>query len=134
MDFVTTSIYTHIFIIYLLLGVMVFNYISLLNVTDFIKLAKRLRVMTPAYHGLNFTAAYTGAIVAAYSHDLSPTVIFMILSTILIMVLEIKRYKKMRLIRTTDIQAQEEFIVYAKKIYVIEIVAVIFTFVVSKIF
>jgi hypothetical protein len=134
MDFVSTSITAHIFTIYTLLSIMVFNYISLLNVTDFITIAKRLRFMTPAYHGLNFTVAYTGAIVSAYSHDISPTVIFMILSTILIMVLEIKRYKKMRTIRSTDIQAQEDFIIYAKKIYTIEIGALIFTYVVSKIF
>jgi len=134
MDFVATSIYAHIITIYILLAIMVFNYLSLLNVTNFITVAKRLKIMTPAYHGLNFTAAYTGAIVAAYSHDLSPTIVFMILSTILIMVLEIKRYKRMRVIRLADTEVQGDFIIYAKKIYAIEIGAVIFTYVISKIF
>jgi hypothetical protein len=134
MNFTTISVYTHIFAIYVLLGIMIFNYISLLKVKDFVTIAKRLKFMTPAYHGLNFTVAYTGAIVSAYSHDISPTVIFMILSTILIMILEIKRYKKMRVITSTNIQAQEEFIIYAKKIYAIEIIVVIVTFVLVKIF
>jgi hypothetical protein len=90
--------------------------------------------MTPLYHGLNFATAYTGAIVAAYSHDLSLTVILMVISTIIIMVLEIKRYKKMRIITSKNIEAQDEFIIYAKKIYAIEIGVIIFVFVVSKIF
>jgi len=134
MDFVSMAIYTHIFTIYLLLGTMVFNYLTLLNKKDFVTIAKRLRFMTPTYHGLNFTAAYTGAIVAAYSHDLSPTIIFMICTTIFIMILELKRYKKMRVITSKDIEAQKQFVKYAKNIYLIEICAVLFTYVISKIF
>jgi hypothetical protein len=134
MDLVNVSIYTHLFTIYFLLAVMVFNLFSVLNITNFIVLVKRLRLMTPFYHFLNASTAYTGMIVAGYNHDLSPTVIFMILSTILILILEIKRYKKMRIIKSTDIVRQEAFIIYAKKIYIIEISAIIFTYIVSKIF
>ena len=122
MDFVSMAIYTHIFTIYLLLGTMVFNYLTLLNKKDFVTIAKRLRFMTPTYHGLNFTAAYTGAIVAAYSHDLSPTIIFMICTTIFIMILEIKRYKKMRVITSKDIEAQDQFVKYAKNIILLRYV------------
>ncbi len=134
MDFVATSIFTHVLAIYLLLAVMVFNIYSVMNVTSFIILAKRLKVMTPIFHTLNLIAAYTGMIVSAFSHDLSWTVVFMTITTILILVLEIKRYKKMRIIRTTDIQKQEEFYIFAKKIYLIEIGALVLTFVISKIF
>jgi phosphatidylserine synthase len=134
MDFVSTSITTHVYAIVILMLIMGFNLISVLKVKDFMKLTTRLRFMTPLYHMLNFIAAYTGAIVAAYSHDLSWTVILMIITTILIMVLEIKRYKKMRVIRSKDYDKQNEFIPYAKKIYMIEISAVVFTYVISKIF
>ena len=134
MEFVSVSIYTHVLAIYILLAIMVFNMLSVLNVTSFILLANRLRFMTPLFHMMNAIVAYTGATVAAFTHDFSPTIVFMIASTVLIMVLEIKRYKKMRVIRTTDIQKQEEFVIYAKKIYAIEIGAIIFTFVISKIF
>jgi hypothetical protein len=134
MDFVAMSIFTHILVIYLLLGVMLFNYVSLFKITNFVKLANRLKFMTPIYHGLNACVAYTGMIVAAYAHDLSLTVILMIVTSVLIMILEIKRYKKMRTIRSKDFEQQKIFIAYAKNIYVIEMCAVIFTFVVSKIF
>ena len=134
MDFVATSIFAHIWAIYLLLAVMVFNVYSVININDFVQLAKRLKLMTPIFHTLNLIAAYTGMIVAAFSHDLSWTVIFMSITTILILVLEIKRYKKMRIIRSTDIKEQKEFIIFAKKIYFIEIGALIFTFIIAKIF
>lgn len=134
MDLVETSIITHVATIYLLLAVMVFNFFSILKMTNFIKLAKRLKIMTPFYHFLNACTAYTGMIVAGYTHDLSPTVIAMIITTILILVLEIKRYKKMRIIKSTQLDKQAEFIVFAKKIYLIEMAAVIVTFIIAKIF
>jgi hypothetical protein len=134
MDFVATSIFTHVVSIYLLLAAMVFNIYSVINVTDFISLSKRLRVMTPIFHTLNLIVAYTGMIVSAFSHDISWTVIFMTITTILILVLEIKRYKKMRVIKSTQIDKQKEFYDFAKKIYLIEIGALVFTFILTKIF
>ncbi len=134
MELVETSIFTHLLTLFLLLGVMVFNYTSISKSTNYIALSKQLRFMTPFYHFLNACVAYTGMIVAAFSHDLSLTVILMIIATITLMILEIKRYKKMRVIRSTDIQKQEEFKIYAKKIYTIEIAVLIFTFIISKIF
>jgi hypothetical protein len=134
MEFVSVSITTHVGAIYLLLAVMAFNLYNVINIDNFIQLALKLRKMTPIFHFLNACVAYTGATVAAFTHDLSITVILMLITTILIMVLEIKRYKKMRIIKSTDIARQEEFIPYAKKIYIIEIAAVIITFVISKLF
>ncbi len=134
MDFVAISITTHVYSIMALMIIMIFNYISVTKMDQFIPLAKRLRLMTPLYHMANAFVAYTGAIVAAYSHDLSPTVILMIATSILIMVLEIKRYKKMRVIKSDEYDKQAEFVLYAKKIYTIEILAVVFTYVISKIF
>lgn len=134
MDFVSTAILTHVTTIFLLLGIMVFNYSSLSRYSDFIALTKQLKFMTPVFHFLNATLAYTGMIVSAYSHDLSITVILMSITTIFVMVLEIKRYKKMRVIRSTDLDKQEEFIIFAKKIYLMEIGALVFTYIVSKLF
>ena len=134
MDFVSISTTTHVYAIVILMLIMIFNLTSVLKVDDFIKLSHRLKFTTPLYHTINFAIAYTGAIIAAYSHDLSLTVILMIATTIFIMVLEIKRYKKMRVIRKKDIDKQNEFVVFAKKIYTMEILALMFTYVVSKIF
>ena len=134
MEFVSTSVTTHIFAIMALLFIMIFNYFSVLKSTEFLPLVKKLRVMTPLYHMVNTIVAYTGAIVAAFSHDLSITVILMIATSIFVMILEIKRYKKMRVIKTTDYEKQEEFVIYAKKIYTMEIMAIVFTYIISKLF
>lgn len=128
------AITTHLFAIYILIGIMFFNLFSVLNVKEFIKLAKRLKFLTPIYHLSNAFVIYTGAIVSAYNKDLSLTVILMIITSIFIMVLEIKRYKKQRVIKLNDTQLQAQFVLFAKKIYMIEISAVIFTYIISKVF
>lgn len=132
MEFFSTSITTHIYSIYILVFIILFNFFNVLMVDDFVKLVKRLKIMTPIYHMINAIVAYTGAIVAAFSQDLSITVILMIATSIFVMVLEIKRYKKQRVIKSDEIQKQIEFKKFAKKIYTMEILAIIFTYTISK--
>jgi hypothetical protein len=134
MELVVTSVTWHIYAIVILVLMMIYNLVNVLIIKDYITLVKKLKIMTPIYHSTNAVVAYTGGIVAAYSRDLSVTVFLMIATTIFIMVLEIKRYKKMRVIKLDEIDKQNEFRVFAKKIYILEISAVVFTYVVSKIF
>ena len=134
MEFVDTSVTWHVYAIVILVLIMINNLFNVLKVDDYITLVKKLKIMTPIYHSMNAVVAYTGGIVAAFSHDLSITVILMLATTIFIMVLEIKRYKKMRVIKLDEIEKQNEFRKFAKKIYMMEISAVVFTYVISKIF
>ena len=134
MEFISTSVTWHVNFIVILMFIMMFNLYSVLKVDDYFELIKRLKLMTPFYHSINAVVAYTGGIIAAYSHDLSITVILMIATAIFVMVLEIKRYKKMRVIKLAEVEKQEEFVAFAKKIYMMEISAIVFTYVVSKIF
>ena len=134
MDFVATSITWHIYAIVILFLIMINNLFTVLKAEDYITLVRKLKIMTPIYHSMNAVVAYTGGIVAAYSHDLSITVVLMIATTIFVMVLEIKRYKKMRVIKLAEVEKQAEFVKFAKKIYMMEIGAVMFTYIVSKIF
>jgi len=134
MDFVSTSITWHVYAIVILVLLMINNLFTVLKSSDYITLVRKLKIMTPIYHSMNAVVAYTGGIVAAYSHDLSITVLLMLATTIFIMVLEIKRYKKMRVIKLAEVEKQEEFVKFAKKIYIMEISAVVFTYVISKIF
>jgi len=134
MDFVSISIMTHLYSIAALMLIISFNYISVSTMKEFIPLAKRLRFMTPLFHMANAFVAYTGAIVAAYAHDFSITVMLMVATSIFVMVSEIKRYKKMRVIKSTEAAKQERFRVFAKKIYMMQIVFILFTYTISKIF
>ena len=134
MELVSTSVNWHIYAIICLLFIMIFNLISVLKVDDYFGLIKKLKLMTPMYHTMNFVVAYTGGIIAAFTHDLSITVILMFAATIFIMILEIKRYKKMRVIKTAEFEKQTEFRIFAKKIYMIEISTLVFTYIISKIF
>ncbi len=134
MALMNDAIVTHVFTIYIFLAIILFNYYSVSTASNFIKLAKRLKFMTPIYHMTNAIVIYTGAIVAAYVNDLSPTVILMIVAGIFLLVIEIKRYKKMRVIKSTDTKLQEEFIIFAKKVYTIELLVLVGTYILVKIF
>jgi hypothetical protein len=113
---------------------MLFNLYSVLTQKEFIRLAKRLRAMTPLYHVTNAIVIYTGAIVAFYAHVMSVTIFLMIPASIFLLVIEIKRYKKMRVIKFEQVELQKEFYAYAKKIYIIEISVIVSIYIISKVF
>ncbi|RXJ57690.1 hypothetical protein [Candidatus Marinarcus aquaticus] len=134
MDIMYESVVTHVWAVYAFLLIMLFNLYLVSTTKNFMDLAKRLRFMTPIYHLTNAIIMYTGAIVATYNHDLNLTVILMIPASIFLMVIEIKRYKKMRVIKSDEVQLQAAFVKYAKTIYTIEITVLIAVYIVSKVF
>ncbi len=134
MELMGSAVVTHVYAIYVFLLIMFFNLYSVLSINKHIKLAKRLKFMTPIYHLSNAIVMYTGAIIAAYANTFSVTIALMIPTSIFLMVIEIKRYKKMRVIKSTDTKLQEEFRTYAKKIYAIEIAVLILVYIISKVF
>lgn len=115
MEIMHEALTAHIYAIYLFIIIMLFNFYSVINIDDFMKLARRLKFMTPLYHLTNAVIMYSGAIIAAYAHSFSLKVILMIPVSIFLMVIEIKRYKKMRVIKTSDENLQNEFKTYDKK-------------------
>jgi len=134
MELVGSSIDTHIYAICILVGIIIFNLYSVITIDKFFLLHKRLKTMTPYFHGFNFVVAYTGGIVSAFKHTLSPMVIVMVIATIFVMILEIKRYKKMRVIKLAQTELQDQFRKFAKKIYLIELSTLIVVFLVSFLF
>lgn len=134
MELMQSAIDTHVYVIYFFLAVMLFNLYSVTTQKDFIKLAKRLKFMTPLYHLTNAIVIYTGTIVAFYAQHFSITIALMIPASIFLLVIEIKRYKKMRVIKFADTQLQDEFYKYAKKIYTIEIGVLVAVYIISKVF
>ena len=134
MELMQSAIDTHVYVIYFFLAIMLFNLYSVITQKEFIKLAKRLKTMTPLYHLTNAVVIYTGTIVAFYAQVMSITIFLMIPAAIFLLVIEIKRYKKMRVIKFADVKAQDEFYAYARKIYTIEIMVIVSIYIISKIF
>ena len=134
MEIMQDAITTHIYTIYIFLAIMLFNLYSVVSSKDFISLAKRLKFMTPVYHLSNAIVIYTGTIVAFYAQQFSLTIALMIPASIFLLVIEIKRYKKQRVIKVGDTKLQEDFYAYAKKIYLIEISVLVLVYVISKVF
>lgn len=134
MELMQSAIQTHVYTIYFFLGIMLFNLYSVTKEKDFLVLAKRLKFMTPLYHLTNAIVIYTGTIVAFYAQEFSATIALMIPASIFLLVIEIKRYKKMRVIKHDQIELQNEFLRYAKKIYTIEISVLVAVYIISKVF
>ena len=134
MELMQSAVQTHVYTIYFFLAIMLFNLYSVTRERNFIVLAKRLKFMTPLYHLTNAIVIYTGTIVAFYAQQFSFTIALMIPASIFLLVIEIKRYKKQRVIKVADIKLQEDFYIYAKKIYIIEIAVLLAVYFISKVF
>ena len=134
MELMQSVVQIHIYTIYFFLSLILFNLYSVFREKEFIVLAKRLKFMTPLYHLTNAIVIYTGTIVAFYAQTFSFTIALMIPASIFLLVIEIKRYKKMRVIKHDQIELQNEFYIYAKKIYTIEISVIIAVYILSKVF
>ena len=134
MELMQSVVQIHIYTIYFFLSLMLFNLYSVFREKEFIVLAKRLKFMTPLYHLTNAIVIYTGTIVAFYAQTFNFTIALMIPTSIFLLVIEIKRYKKMRIIKHDQLELQNEFFAYAKKIYIIEISVIIAVYIISKVF
>lgn len=133
-DLVLSSIFTHNMGIFFILALITYHYYAISTSKSFIQIARKLKITTPIFHLFNAFIIYSGALVAAYSREFSWTVLLMIGASIFLMVSEIKRYKKMRIIRTIDFDLQEDFKVFAKKIYYYQILVICLVFIISKVF
>lgn len=133
-DLVTSSIWTHNIVIFTIVALINYHFYVVSTATSFISLAKKLRISTPFFHAINAFIIYTGAVVSAYAKNFDWTVLLMIGASIFLMVSEIKRYKKMRVILSSDVKAQEEFKIFAKQIYTYQLLAIVLVFIISKIF
>ncbi|MCI0500157.1 MAG: hypothetical protein L0Y61_00230 [Epsilonproteobacteria bacterium] len=131
---VSSSILVHIYAVYALVVIIGINYYTVQKEENFFILANRLKKITPYFHSTNFIIAYAGAVLSGFTHDMNPTVILMIPTSLFLMITEIKRYKKMRVIQLSDVQLQEEFKIFAKKIYTMQVVSIVVVYIVSKLF
>lgn len=134
MELMQSAVTTHVYTIYFFLAIMLFNLYSVTREKNFIVLAKRLKFLTPLYHLTNAIVIYTGTIVAFYAKTFSFTIALMIPASIFLLVIEIKRYKKMRVIKHDQVELQNDFFAYARKIYTIEISVIVAVYIISKVF
>lgn len=131
---ISSSTFTHIFAIFSLIVVILINFYTVQKVDNFFVMASRLKKLTPYFHAINFIIAYTGAVLSGFTHDLNPTVVLMVPTTLFLMISEIKRYKKMRVIQLAEVELQAEFRVFAKKIYTTQILAIVAMYIIANIF
>lgn len=131
---ISSSTWVHVYAIYALTIIIAINFYTVHTKKEFFFLATRLKKITPIFHSVNFIVAYTGAVLSGFTHDLSPTVILMIPVSLFLMISEIKRYKKMRIIKLNEIELQEEFKIFAKKIYTMQVIAITIMYMIAVLY
>lgn len=112
----------HIFLVILLFFLPLHNLYMLYTQKNFVQLAKRIRFFAPLNHSFIAGVIFSGVVIAFYNHDFfSIRQLFMYLIAIYLIVSEVKRYKKIRVISSKDIELQEEFIKFAKIKYSLDV-------------
>jgi len=133
-DIMNSPVYFHEVAVVLLICLICYNIYKLKFSKRFIDIQNSYRVTTPLLHFVNSSVAYTGMIVSAYRHDMSWTVILMITATLFIMITEIKRYKRLRVILSSQIELQNSFKIYATKIAIYQLVCLAVVYIMVVIF
>lgn len=88
---------------------------------NFIKMAKKIRLFVPIHYTILSSSIFSGIILAFYSHNFFSTrQLFMYLIALYLLLSEIKRYKKIRVITSKEIEEQQKFISWAKKKYILD--------------
>jgi hypothetical protein len=115
------SIVTHNIGVMGMLAVILINFLMLLGAQDIRKYAKRMRIFMPIGAGLIATILFTGAVMMAAKH-LSFTFenIVMIIFGVLLIILEAKRYKKLKYINLKEENPLQRYKAMAYKILSIE--------------
>jgi len=108
-----------VFALFFLYVKMMFN---LNNTLNYIQLVNKINKIAPVIFMSIFNVFFIGLIVFIIN-DLSWSFkyIYMNLTLLIIFILEMKRYKKQKSIRTYDYAKQVDFISFAKKVYILDI-------------
>lgn len=133
-DLVASSVLIHNISIFALLALIIYHYYVVSKVESFVQLAKKLKFTTPLFHSINAFTVYTGMVLSAYSKIFDFTTFIMIAASLFLMISEIKRYKKMRVITSADEVSQTEFKIFAKKIYKMQLAMIFIIYAICEIF
>ena len=127
------TLYTHLIGVFLFVLIILYNYYLIVNETNFVKMAKLIQKNTPFFHAVNFLMFYTGIVLIGLIKIITFEMILMIAVSLYLMISEIKRWKKQRVIKSKETQKQEEYKKFAKKHYLIQVIVLIMTYIISKV-
>jgi len=127
------TLLTHEGLIYIFIGVILYNYYILHKEKNFIRLAKLLKRNMILHHSFNFSILYTGGVMLGIIKAVHFEVVLMILVTLFIFSTEMLRHFRQRVIKSNEVEKQTEYVEYAKKIYTIQVVLIVFMFVIAKV-
>lgn len=126
------SLKIHIVSLLLLALVVVVNFFIVTKTENFILMVRRLRFTAPMYHLLIGSLVFTAMVMMAYGHiGFKSRIIVMIAAALVLFIMEIRNYKRMRIIGSKEIELQERFKRAARKLYLSELLVILVVSLVS---
>ncbi|RAX58357.1 hypothetical protein CCZ01_02770 [Helicobacter monodelphidis] len=122
--------YHHFFSICLLIVPIVALIILFLS-QNFPFMIRRIRLLTPMYGFFIATTIFTGIIFSFILQTFNLKIALMILVSIFLIMGEIKRYKKQRVIASYDIDLQKTYRLFAKQKYALDLILLIVTYAIT---
>lgn len=105
--------------------------IFLYRTSSFPHLIRKIKLLTPAYGFLLASAILTGIIMSFMFVHFSFNALFMSIASIIIIINEIRRYKRQRVIASYDSAEQVIFIRWAKRKYGLDLLLLAIVWIVS---
>jgi len=126
------TISLHLFFIFLTTSAVIVNLVTVFVFKDFIKVAKIIKLVTPMFHFFLSTVIFTGLILAVFiKRYFTFEIALMVIVSLLMLGLEITRYVKQKRGLKGGDEQKAAFVSFAKKVYVLDIVLLCITYLVS---
>ncbi|MDD3323545.1 MAG: hypothetical protein PHN38_00280 [Sulfurospirillaceae bacterium] len=126
-EMISLSIKLHLVFIGVVFTLVLINIYLLRSNSKFVRVSKKIELIAPQYYLLLFAIFFTGILVLSVRHfALSPSVLAMILSWLVMIFLGIKGHRIYKKIHIKDIQSQEKFKKFALKKYGIDVFLLVF--------
>ncbi|MGP1449664.1 MAG: hypothetical protein ACTTJS_00890 [Wolinella sp.] len=125
---IADSLEIHLFFAYFMPIPPLLNLYFLYTERRFISLAKKIKLIAPAYYFLMAVAIFSGIILIAMFQNINAGNIVMIMSILSMLVFEIKRHKLQKPITSHEHELQARFVEFAKRKYALDLLLLVVTF------
>jgi hypothetical protein len=128
------TLWLHIGLIFAFLFIIIYNYYILHKEKNFIRLAKILKRNMIFHHSFNFSVLYTGGVMLGIIKHFNFEIILMFLTSFYLFFGEFSRHFRQRIIKSNEKEKQNDYIIFAKRLYTTQIILLTSMFVFAKVF
>lgn len=127
-ELVSMSVQIHLFFVFLTLTLAVINLFVVKSCSEYVAMTKKFELFSPLYYLSLSVVIFTGSVVlAVFKFHANHAVYLMVLISLVIIIGAFKAQKLFKKTRVKDVNSQEIFRKFATKKYLIDIVLILVT-------